>query len=85
MIRRYHECFVFYILFGYMVFIMFTPIDRINNMEKINVWFRNALHFHERIMMRFLQKRNWVVFYLEPQYRVCGDTCWLKLYESGIK
>lgn len=52
-------------------------------MEKFIVWLRNAKHIHERMMMRFLQKRNWVVFYLEPQYRICGkDNCWLKLYET---
>ena len=33
-------------------------------------------------MMRFLRKRNWVVFYLEPKHRVCNGMCWLKLYEG---
>lgn len=37
-------------------------------------------------MMRFLQKRGWVVFYLEKQARKCpGTTCWLKLYEEELK
>jgi len=37
-------------------------------------------------MARFLQKRGWVVFYLEEQHRVCRkDMCWLKLYEQQLK
>ena len=52
-------------------------------MEKIKVYLRNLKSLHYRIMMRYLRKRNWVVFYLEPEHRkCCEDTCWLKLYES---
>ena len=57
-------------------------------MDKISVWLHNALHFHERMMMRFLRKRGWVVFYLMPEdARTCRDgTCWMKLYqENGIR
>ena len=54
--------------------------------EKILVWLRNATHFHHRVMMRYLQKRGWVVFYLEEENRGCnGDTCWLHLYEQVRK
>ena len=42
----------------------------------------NLKTFHHRIMMRFLRKRGWVVFYLEPKARVCNGMCWLKLYEN---
>jgi len=52
----------------------------------MKVWLKNALKFHHRIMMRYLRKRNWVVFYLEPKHRTCADgTCWLKLYEAEEK
>lgn len=51
-------------------------------MSKIRVFLKNAKRFHHRVMMRFLRKRGWVVFYLEPEHRVCNGTCWLKLYES---
>ena len=52
-------------------------------MDKIKVFLHNFLRLHHRIMMRFLQKRGWVVFYLEPEHRDCKNgTCWLKLYES---
>lgn len=53
-------------------------------MNKFLVWLRNARKFHHRVMMRFLQKRGWVVFYLEEEVRKCsGDTCWLGLYNQG--
>jgi hypothetical protein len=52
-------------------------------MSKIRTWLSNARHFHHRIMMRFLRKRGWVVFYLEPEHRKCNDgCCWLELYNS---
>jgi hypothetical protein len=54
--------------------------------EKLRVFLNNLKTFHHRIMMRYLQKRNWVVFYLEPEHRKCnGGTCWLSLYESENK
>ena len=48
----------------------------------------NLKTFHHRIMMRFLRKRGWVVFYLEEKNREClvkGGTCWLELYQSELK
>ncbi len=52
-------------------------------MEKIKVFLHNLKSLHHRIMMRYLRKRGWVVFYLESQARICGDgTCWLKLYQA---
>lgn len=59
-------------------------------MSRLLIWLRNATHFHERMMMRFLRKRGWIVFYLDEQSRVCrGNTCWIKLYqqttEYGVK
>jgi len=35
-------------------------------------------------MARFLQRRDWVVFYLDPRARKCNDVCWLALYESEM-
>lgn len=53
-------------------------------MEKLKVWLKNAKSIHQRVMMRYLRKRGWVVFYLEPRNRVCnGDVCWLKTYVEG--
>ena len=57
-------------------------MKELNRWERIVVWLRNALIFHERVAARYLRNRSWVVFYLEPEARVCGDTCWLKLYLS---
>jgi len=49
----------------------------------MRTWLRNLKSFHHRLMMRFLQKRGWVVFYLEKEHRKCDkECCWLKLYES---
>lgn len=40
----------------------------------------------QQFMMRYLRKRNWVVFYLEERARKCtGETCWLRLYQDQIK
>jgi len=46
------------------------------------MWFKNLKTFHYRIMMRYLRKRGWVVFYLEEQNRKCDGMCWLDLYNS---
>ena len=55
-------------------------------MKHFITWLRNATSFHHRIMMRYLRKRNWVVFYLDSKSRTCNDgVCWLKLYESETK
>lgn len=55
-------------------------------MDKLKTFLRNLKSVHHRIMMRYLRKRNWVVFYLEPEHRKCCEgTCWLKLYESELQ
>ncbi len=55
-------------------------------MGKLKVFLRNLKSMHHRVMMRYLQNRGWVVFYLEQENRVCdGDCCWLKLYEAELK
>ena len=42
--------------------------------------------FIQQLMMRFLRRRGWVVFYLEEESRVCNSgTCWLKLYRQQEK
>jgi hypothetical protein len=51
----------------------------------MRVWFRNAMHTHERLMANFLRKRGWVAFYLEEQSRHCNHdngVCWLELYKN---
>jgi len=54
-------------------------------MNKIKTFLRNLKSVHHRVMMRYLRKRGWVVFYLESQYRDCKGVCWLKLYNSELK
>ena len=44
----------------------------------------NLSTIHHRWMMRYLQKRGWVVFYLDEENRHCSACCWLKLYESSF-
>lgn len=40
----------------------------------------------ERLMMRYLRWRGWVVFWLDKEARHCnGGTCWLDLYEEEEK
>jgi len=52
-------------------------------MNDLTVFISNASRFHHRLMARFLRRRGWVAFYLEPEARkCCDDFCWLKLYES---
>ena len=53
-------------------------------MEKLKVFLQNLKSIHHRMMMRYLQKRGWVVFYLEPKARTCNNICWLKLYETEL-
>jgi hypothetical protein len=37
----------------------------------------------DRLLMRYLRWRGWVVFWLDPESRRCnGDVCWMRLYES---
>lgn len=45
------------------------------------IW-ENVKTFHHRIMMRYLRKRGWVVFYLEERHRKCNGMCWLELYKK---
>ncbi len=52
-------------------------------LDKCKTFFSNLTSAHHRIMVRFLRKRNWVVFYLEPKHRVCPKgSCWLELYNN---
>lgn len=56
----------------------------------LRCWLTNLKTAHHRVMMRYLQKRGWVVFYLNERSRCCGvtpakGTCWLALYEQGRK
>ena len=44
----------------------------------------NIKTFHHKIMMRYLRKRGWVVFYLDEEVRECKDMCWLKLYKEEL-
>lgn len=54
-------------------------------MGKFRTWLSNAKCFHHRLMMNYLRKRGWVVFYLEENVRVCsGTTCWLQIYNSEM-
>ena len=58
-------------------------VNKFKKGDMTMTWLKNFLHIHERLMCYFLRKRNWVVFYLEPQNRICNeDCCWLKLYKS---
>jgi len=45
------------------------------------IW-ENVKTFHQKLMMNYLKKRGWVVFYLEPEARHCKNMCWLKLWEQ---
>ena len=45
----------------------------------------NLKTFHHRIMMSYLKKRGWVVFYLEEEARTCNNVCWLKLHQEEEK
>ncbi|KKN51773.1 hypothetical protein LCGC14_0619500 [marine sediment metagenome] len=48
----------------------------------LRVFLANLKTLHQRIMMRYLRKRGWVVFYLEEKHRKkCSNaTCWMNLY-----
>lgn len=38
----------------------------------------------QQIMVRFLRKRKWIVFWLDEEHRECGGgVCWLKVYEQS--
>ncbi|KKL04801.1 hypothetical protein LCGC14_2053180 [marine sediment metagenome] len=53
-------------------------------MSNFLTWLRNAKSFHHRLMMNYLRKRGWVVFYLEENVRECKNMCWLKLYKDEL-
>jgi hypothetical protein len=53
----------------------------------VRVWLRNRRYFHQQLMAAYLQKRGWVVFYLEKQARFCcsdNRDCWLRIYEESL-
>jgi len=53
---------------------------------RLQTWWMNLPTFHHRMMMRYLVKRDWVVFYLDPRSRNCGNgMCWLALYEAETR
>jgi len=55
-------------------------------MAELKVFLYNLKTVHHRWMVQYLRKRNWVVFYLEPEFRDCKDgVCWMKLYEAELK
>lgn len=72
-----------------------TPCDispsqwRAPRRERVRIWLQNLRTAHERMMMRYLRKRGWVVFYLDEQCRFCtagndrraDESCWLALYQ----
>ncbi len=39
----------------------------------------------KQAMARYLRKRGWVAFYLEPMFRECNEMCWLHLYEEEMR
>lgn len=52
-------------------------------LNRIKTFLSNLKTLHHRLMMGYLRKRGWVVFYLEEKHRECKNgTCWLKLYQS---
>ncbi len=54
-------------------------------------WFwltHNASSAHLRLLSRYLKRRGWVVFYLDPEARQCGsrcDGCWMELYSVSAR
>lgn len=50
--------------------------------EKWRIWWLNASTAHHRWMMRYLQRRGWVVFYLDERARFCRSICWLHEYKN---
>lgn len=33
------------------------------------------------LLVKYLRRRGWVVFWLEPEARPCKSVCWLEEYE----
>jgi len=57
-------------------------MTKLINIESVKVYLENLKSFHHRIMMRYLQKRGWVVFYLDEEHRKpCNDdSCYYNLF-----
>ncbi len=54
-------------------------------MGNFEMWLRNISMIPQRMMMRYLRSRGWIVFWLDEVSRKCnGDICWLKLYQEEI-
>jgi len=63
-----------------------VEVRKMLTIDKLQTFWQNFKSFHHRIMMRYLRKRGWVVFYLEPEHRICAKgTCWLELYSAEQK
>jgi hypothetical protein len=60
--------------------------DMGEEMSKFEMRLRNLLMLPQRIMMRYLRSRGWVVFWLDEQARFCksSNDCWLKLYQNEM-
>ena len=41
----------------------------------------------DRLLMRYLRWRGWVVFWLDEDARICSDLscCWMRIYEEHRK
>ena len=54
---------------------------------------KNLRKIIERLMMRYLRRQGWIVFWLEPEAQHCPalkpennfSECWLALYLQGEK
>ncbi len=45
---------------------------------------RKLFRSFDRMLTRYLRRRGWVVFWLDPVARHCDDdACWLRLYEQS--
>jgi hypothetical protein len=57
-------------------------------MGRFERWLHNLSMFPQRLMMRYLRSRGWIVFWLDKPARHCGpntpDGCWIKLYQEEI-
>lgn len=64
--------------------------------ESLRVQLRNSTSWLNRRLAKYLQRRGWVVFYLDPDCRKCiprndgadrrlPAVCWLAIYEEGRK
>lgn len=37
----------------------------------------------DRLLVRYLRRRGWIVFWLDEEARVCRAVCWLRTYLDG--